>query len=203
MKPQTGNLPNSALPSFRIEREVLVKILMYAQECDREISGFGMMGSDGAIRSLVPLLEQVCSGAETEITEKAMHELTLSKYSGKIRLWWHSHAHMNCFWSTTDEAAIEVLGRGIDLLYSVVVNKNNEYLARIDLFRPLRFTWHALKLDIVEAPNSKLRERVRLEIEEKVKLPLPMKPASLIPVSQTKLPFFPDDSERIFPWEVE
>ncbi len=49
----------------------------------------------------------------------------------KLLFWWHSHARMNCFWSSTDEECIKQC-LGDRYLISIVYNKSGDYKARID-----------------------------------------------------------------------
>lgn len=155
-------------PRFAIDYFTLRKIYAYAEHCDVEISGFGLRPNNGVFSELAPLLPQICSGAETEIPDSSIHHLAHSKYSARVNMWWHSHVHMQCFWSAQDEQAIATLGIGIDLLYSIVVNKRNEYKARIDIFKPLRYTFDNLDIDIVNGLDRRVIEQVKREIKSNV-----------------------------------
>lgn len=160
-------------PRFAIEYFTLRKIQAYANNCDKEISGFGLRPRNGVFSELVPLLPQVCTGVETEMPDSTMHNLAHSKYSARVNLWWHSHVDMGCFWSGQDEQAIRTLGIGIDMLYSIVVNRKNEYKARIDVFRPLRWTWDNIELHIVDGYDSKVINKIKAEIAKNVTIPQP------------------------------
>jgi len=145
------------------------RIMEYAQAATGEISGFGSINPhNGIVDKLFPLMNQTCSGAETEINPEMILEFIKSGQSARANVWWHSHVNMGCFWSPTDNECIETLGQTMTSLLSIVVNKKREYKARFDLFRPIRVTLDVVMCFYYEFPFDEI-ERIRAEVKDKVK----------------------------------
>ncbi len=125
----------------------------------------------------ISLIRQRASDADTELDPEAVadHLLGILRQAGDlsaVRLWWHSHAESQIFWSKTDEQTIENLR--IDPLLSIVGNKRHEFRCRLDQFSPDRFTLDDLPLlplpnDAPADPDS-LRREVVAELREKMRL---------------------------------
>jgi hypothetical protein len=146
------------------------RIMEYAQAASGEISGFGSTNPHtGIIDKLFPLMPQECTGSETEIDAKFITGFIESGQSSTANLWWHSHVNMGVFWSGTDEECINALGRTINILTSIVVNKNREYKARVDVFRPVRAKIEVSLALYYEYPYSEI-EKIRAEVKEMVKV---------------------------------
>ena len=117
-----------------------------------EVSGLGLVervGDFGLHVEEIFLLDQVSSAATTELdaTDIANLQANLigqdrAEDADSILLWWHSHGDMESFWSGTDVSTIEQL-QAEPYLLSVVVNKKREYMARVDMWEPLRATIQA------------------------------------------------------------
>jgi proteasome lid subunit RPN8/RPN11 len=152
-----------------IAPKVNSRIMEYAQAATGEISGFGCINPHtGIVDKLFPLMNQVCSGTETEINPDMITEFVKSGQSSKANVWWHSHVNMGAFWSGTDDTCIETLGQTMTSLLSIVVNKKREYKARFDLFRPIRVTIDVQLCFHYEFPYEEI-ERIRAEVKDKVK----------------------------------
>jgi hypothetical protein len=152
-----------------ISPKINSRIMEYAQAATGEISGFGSINPHtGIIDKLFPLMEQFCSGSETEISPEMITKFVESGQSATANIWWHSHVHMGCFWSPTDEDCIKALGSTMTSLLSIVVNKRREYEARFDLFKPVRFTLKVKLMFYYEFPYSEI-EKIRSEVKDKVK----------------------------------
>jgi hypothetical protein len=153
-----------------ISPKINSRIMEYAQAASGEISGFGSINPHtNIVDKLFPLMSQECSGSETEINPKMITEFVTSGQSATANLWWHSHVMMGCFWSKTDDECIEALGRTMNSLLSIVVNKKREYKARFDLFRPIRITVDISLLYYYEFPYAEI-EKIRTEVKDKVKV---------------------------------
>jgi hypothetical protein len=87
--------------------------------------------------------------------------------TSKLKLWWHSHANMGVFWSTTDENTIKLFDNG--WMISLVGNKKGEILSRLDIYDPIRFTLGNLELKIIIETDPLLEKQIEDEIAEKVK----------------------------------
>lgn len=121
-------------PKVHIEDRVFQKIMFWCNKADKyEVSGLGNVVFDEKnntfIVNEVYLLEQENTGSTTDLNESAigrlMHEHYKSGIVGDLNFWWHSHADMNVFWSGTDMATIEELGKNGWFL-STVFNKKEE-----------------------------------------------------------------------------
>lgn len=115
-----------------IEKPVYEKILYWVDKCKDEISGLGkVVFEDGAfvVKSAI-LVKQENTGADTEMdaqsVAKAMYELR--NEPGHLNFWWHSHADMNVFWSSTDHDTIADFGKNGWCL-AVVFNHRHEHRA--------------------------------------------------------------------------
>lgn len=93
------------------------KIMHWVQEAGLdEISGFGKVTrlKDGTLKVIDAILLPQRNGAghtEIEANDLGKAEFLLKDTPGELRLWWHSHVKMECFWSSTDLDTIELLGR--------------------------------------------------------------------------------------------
>lgn len=152
------------------------RIMEYAQAADGEISGFGSINRNTDVfDKLFPILPQKCSGGETDMDAEFLHLFTTSGQSATYDVWWHSHGMGGVFWSGQDESCITLLGQSMCAgghsprpLLSIVVNKKRGYLARVDIFKPIRFTVEAKLMFHYEFPYSEI-EKIRGEVKEKVK----------------------------------
>ena len=180
-----------------ISPKINSRIMEYAQAADGEISGFGSINRNTDIfDKLFPILPQKCSGGETDMDAEFLHLFTTSGQSATYDVWWHSHANGGTFWSGQDESCINELGKSLCAggniprpILSIVVNKKRGYLARVDIFKPVRFTVEAKLLFHYEFPYSEI-EKIHREVKEKVK---PTSYTSYPPYGQSK-------AVSKFPW---
>lgn len=105
--------------------------------------------------------EVVVDNAQQWALEKAIADDRVED----LKFSWHSHGNIGCSWSSTDEDAIEKYGMSLDWLASVVLNKEQRMMARIDLF-DVPLIGHVSEKDvgISKLSNSELIESVRAEI---------------------------------------
>ncbi len=168
-----------AIPRILIAAEAFQRLKLYIDLCPSEVGGLGTVGqleTDLLVTS-ISLIGQRASDADTELDPEAVadHLLRILQQAGDlsaVRLWWHSHAEGQIFWSKIDEETIQSLH--IDPLLSIVGNKRHEFRCRMDLFSPDRITLDSLPLlplpnDRPAEPDS-LRREVVAELREKLRL---------------------------------
>ena len=167
------------IPRILIGAEAFERLKLYIDLCPFEVGGLGTVkpfGEDLVVDD-ISLIRQRASDADTELDSEAVadHLLRILQEAGDlsaVRLWWHSHAEGQIFWSHTDEETIENLR--IDSLLSIVGNKRHEFRCRLDLFSPDRITMDSLPLlplpDNLPADPDSLRREVVAELREKLRL---------------------------------
>ena len=168
-------------PEVRILDRAWQRLLAYIDACPREISGLGAVETDGNALTVteVILLRQKSSSVDTELDSSAIMEL-LNDWTSKgrdiekLKFWWHSHANMPCFWSSTDRDTIRLLTGDGGYLVSYVGNRRGEYCLRLSLMagRQVYLAADDLEMRIMADRNVRLAAEVRQEIREKVKVPL-------------------------------
>lgn len=161
-------------PTLYIKDDVYRRLMLYTDLCRYEISALGCVtrvGGTFVVDELHLLDQQVTAGStdlSTDGVSTFLYEyVKAGKDPERIKFWWHSHAHMGAFWSGTDEATIERFNNM--WMISMVSNKRGEYLARLDVFDPLR---HTVELPMVvqyDVRTMQEREEVDKEIAGKVK----------------------------------
>lgn len=87
--------------------------------------------------------------------------------AGELRFRWHSHAKSSVFWSTTDEKDIDTW-QG-PWAVNLVMNVHDDYLARLDLYDPLRVRNVPLELKIIIPIPDDTMMQCQQEITTKVK----------------------------------
>jgi len=161
------------------------KLLAYVKYCPYEISGLGKIEvAEKKIFTVKDLriFRQTVSWVETKLDKKA-----LGKFYDKIiqeegdlsqwRLWWHSHAEMETFFSATDVATIEDFDSELpsdNWLLSLVTNHRSQMSVRLDVFEPIRYTVKNLDWDI-DFSDKQLKLQAIDEIAENVVAQLPTK----------------------------
>jgi proteasome lid subunit RPN8/RPN11 len=139
-----------------------------------EISGLGLVEPvpGGFVVREVFLPEQTCGSVNTVIEEEAVAKLLIELDrkgydTSKLRFWFHSHVNMQTFWSDKDQSTIELLAND-DYFVSLVTNKQEEYLARVDIYKPA-----AIHIDDVpvrlQIPDLKLGAICEEAFKQKVK----------------------------------
>lgn len=174
---EAGSL-KTRLPRVFITPEAKQRLDLYIEAADGEISGLGTvsrLGNDFLITA-VHLFEQVCTGASTDLSSEDVAKFLLASVragleTDQLKLWWHSHVNMGVFWSGTDETTASRFGNGFML--AVVGNKRGEFLARLDLYEPIRLTLDCLQFEVRQEPTEAMRAEVMAEVAAKVKTPPP------------------------------
>jgi len=155
---------------MRIKADAFAKLKAYVDLVDTEISGLGKIEIDEQKNIIVvdfKIFEQTASAGSTNIDSKAIakffYELQQKNESTvPWNLWWHSHAHMEPFWSGTDNKTIEDHAGGGAFLASLVINKKLQAKARLDVFpkdlsvfKKESFVTYDLDIEYEQPPLSK------------------------------------------------
>jgi proteasome lid subunit RPN8/RPN11 len=169
-----------SVPRVFITPQAMQRLALYIHGCPDEISGLGRverLGEDFLITEVF-LFKQRATGASTELSEKDIAEwltdlVRQGKDPSKIKLWWHSHASMGAYWSSTDEETVFRFS-ATDWMISLVGNKRGEYCVRLDIYKPIRLTLDGLPLEVYWLEDKELKAEVEKEIKEKVKRGFPL-----------------------------
>lgn len=161
-------------PTIYLTSKTSRQISLYTKMAQGEISWMGKVIRRGEFDFFVDeifLIKQETTPTKTKFDDDAM-AMFLFKYHqagndvGDLKLWLHTHHNFAVGWSLQDEDTINEFNRA-EYLISIVTNKFDDFMARIDIFRPLRLTVDA---QIVILPNFTAEEihKAKQEIDEKV-----------------------------------
>lgn len=177
------------IPKVYITREAKNMLDLYIQHTNAEVSGLGSIFNFGSnlLIDEIYLFKQKVTKSTTKIDQSEiaafMSDMFQKGFSlSSLRVWWHSHCDMGVFWSHTDETTIAGFSDG-EWFVSIVSNKNQQYLCRLDQFQPLRISL-TTELLIFDPPSEALIASVVKEIKEKVTMPKvlsPKNPMIIIP----------------------
>jgi hypothetical protein len=163
----------SARPKIVFDHMAYRKFRAFIDNCQDEISGLGFVESvDGVFHVKdVVLLKQQVSAATTDLDSGAISAYMLECINSgidvsKLKLWWHSHAAMNVFWSGTDDDTIAGLSNS--WMLSIVGNHKGDVLARVDVYEPLRITVDVQGVEYSPCEDQKFTEAIKSEISSKV-----------------------------------
>lgn len=158
------------------------KIMYWVNKCDKEVSGFSTVQYIPASKTFYVkdsfLLEQEVGSAHTDIDAKSLGKLLYKTRDQRaenfeLRLWWHSHVNMSVFWSGTDRATIEDLGKN-GWIVATVFNKKNEWHSAVcvktssDLGSDVTF-YDAIKTELENKIDQSFVEACDKEFLENVK----------------------------------
>lgn len=125
-----------------IKEEVYDKLFKFVNDAKGEVSGFGKVSKTGNKFCIEDIFcpEQRNTGASTIINSKYISRMMIEMAkrgldSENWRLWWHSHADMQVFFSGIDLDTIDnfvQFGKKDFYMISMVVNKREQVLCRID-----------------------------------------------------------------------
>lgn len=154
-----------------INFKAYAKMFHYTQAAKGEVSAWGKIRRDGDIATVtdVWLLKQNASGGSVDLDEEAVVDFIVDvAKSGKPTedycFWMHSHANFGVFWSGTDtdnQARHSVNSE----LYSLVMNKAGEMLARYDS----KGLSHALDVVVLPTGHNSLMKKCYRAVARKVK----------------------------------
>ena len=163
-----------------INERAYQKIRNWVTLASGEVSGLGLVSEQkdekGNIRQLIVddvfLLKQECSGTETLLDDASVGQFLIELVqqgidTSKAKLWWHSHADMNVFWSQTDEQCVLGLTNS-SYMISIVTNKKKDILTRIDVYQPFHITLNKIETSIQHPDDPELFEFCKKEFKAKV-----------------------------------
>jgi hypothetical protein len=171
--------------SINIPHTVYYELLEYVKHYNGEVSGLGLVNrvevleKDGEdrISHISYIIEEVFLPAEqdngsstTEIDEKVTHELIQElvkqgKDVEKLKLHWHSHATMNVFHSGTDKENYNLQHNG-SWLVSLVMNKDGDFLGRIDIYDKARISISNVPIYVIFPSPIELPAKVKDNIDK-------------------------------------
>ncbi len=165
----------SDIPDVIITSSDLALIQAYIAACEVEINGFAMIDYDPAHNRFIVdapfILKQEATGTYVETDDQAqadfiVAEMQAGRDGSRMRFQWHSHVHMQAYFSPTDTDNIDRwLG---DWLVSLVMNKRGEYQCRLDVFKPIRYSLELPLQVVLSPPPAAEQDRVRKEVASKV-----------------------------------
>lgn len=170
------------------------KLRGYVDNCENEISGLGKVKKlhNGFLITDIIILKQTVSGASTNLDIDAMGKFAfeIMQRGEKIedyKLWWHSHADMSAFFSSTDIETIKQT-KDIPYLISLVSNHANESKARLDVFAPF-WTYAELEVQVETLADNKIVELCKREIKELVTATIGYSAESEYPYRHSEYPY--------------
>ncbi len=164
-------------PKVLLSVEAERQLRVWTQAAKGEFSCFGVTEVDTDSGAIVVkkffLPEQVCTDSHTSPDRESMGALMTELVKAghdvsDLRCWAHSHADMNCFWSSEDADTIEQMDNG-DWLISIVTNKQGHFRARLDLYAPWRITVDQIKVGFLTSVERD--EELEKELRDKVHAP--------------------------------
>lgn len=162
-------------PRIYLPTDIRNKIQFIVDNCDKEVSGLGTVVFDkkanGYRVTSAILLDQEVGSAHTDIDDKAVAQALYEARDeeGELAFWWHSHVDMQTFWSGTDHATMEAIGKN-GLCVAIVFNKKEEMRGAITM-SPSNMP--SVKVDdvdiVIEYDYAFNPEELLAEIKEKVR----------------------------------
>lgn len=153
-------MPTDYIPLILFSTEALMKMKVYVDEHDKEISWLGVVEQteEAYIVTDVMLFEQRVTGVTTDILETSLTSFGSKLIAegkadlfNKIRLWGHSHVNMTCFASKTDEETFEQFYPSCDFFIRLIANKKEEIKVDfVDMQRHMKYEnipWSEIKSD--------------------------------------------------------
>ena len=164
------------LPRLCFTPSAAQKLSLYVKLCDFEVSGLGQIEllPDCFLVQDVFILRQKTYYSYTELIPDDLAEFLISMVAqnrdpASLKLWWHSHAGMEVFWSPTDDYTAK--GFQNDYMLSLVTNKNGDYRCRLDLYHPLKLTIDNLPITLPSKSvcvKPEIEDAIMKEISDKV-----------------------------------
>ena len=167
--------PRAVLADRRLSftPEVWRKIFLFTTQCPVEISGLGLVEPDGPTGEDFKVTElfmvtQDVTDIQTRMDQEEVSLLVsrlvdADRDSANLRLWWHSHARGEVFWSGEDEETIEHFAN--DWMISLETNHRMRTLSRLDHYaiRSTTWVWVDKPAEPVTASDDEILE-IRREI---------------------------------------
>ena len=177
-------------------KEAWEVINTYIALAEGEISGLAVSKlnetKDKIIVSNVKIWEQECTAGSTEVVDNNKMLELIEEFIAEgilmrdINVWWHSHAAMGCFFSTTDN---ETINGWINnkFLTAIVGNKKGEFKGKISIKEPIPCSIEDVSVQAEQASiNKTLKAKIEKELKEKIIEPLPI----VTPVSRSTTPWY-------------
>lgn len=156
------------------------KLTAYVDNCPYEIGGLGKVTTDGRdfYVSDVEIFTQKVTPAHVEMTADTLATFQMEKMRAKeslvdYKFWWHSHAKMGVFWSSTDTDTMNG-STEFPWLVSLVTNHKHELKARVDIYKPVHVHIDNVAVEISRPVNQELIDACIADIAEKVTYPAPV-----------------------------
>lgn len=170
-----------SLPKIFISKKATNKMLIYIDECSKEVGWLGTVEQHKDIYLIddVMLFEQEVSSVTTDIDEgdlskfasNKMEELGAEEGSNllnSVKMWGHSHVNMGVTPSSTDDKSMEMFGEsGHDFFIRLIANKKG--VMKIDLFDYERgIVFYNLDFSEVATQEERELEKQIQELQEKL-----------------------------------
>ncbi|MBI2633594.1 MAG: hypothetical protein HYW78_04410 [Parcubacteria group bacterium] len=167
-------------PKLYIEPRAALKLRYYIKACENEISGLGKVLHLGGMKFLIQdifILEQEGGSAHTVMNGDAVTQF-IEAYIARegnnpkdLKLWWHSHANMSTFFSSTDTSTMNDLveNNNSDYMIGIVGNRKDDIQCRIEFRKPFHFTVENIPLDLYYSDDDTLKKEIEEEVKIKVK----------------------------------
>jgi proteasome lid subunit RPN8/RPN11 len=159
-------------PKVVIPRDVYTKLMFWVNKGgSHECSGLGKtVFEDGKIKVVDAwMVKQKNTGGTTDMDEDAIGTLLYDKREtlGSMNFWWHSHANMGVFWSSTDRNQItKIASEGFCL--AIVFNTKKEHLACVAFGSPVPMYVNGVSVTIEENVDASVVEAWKSEYDSAV-----------------------------------
>lgn len=166
-------------PRLLFTPEAWMRLQMFLHRSELEISGFGRLrslGNDFLCEQII-VLDQEVSAAEAVIDPIVVGKFITDQIEqggdpSVWKLWWHSHAKMSAFWSTTDDTTMGQLAADSGWMFGLVGNQKGIVKIRMDLAHPA-ISLNDLEHDIWYFDDSALADQIDVEIAMHVRKKAP------------------------------
>lgn len=169
---QPSSIRIVAIPQVCITLRAFQKLRLYIHQCSFEICGLGTVDVRSPNEVWVTdvfALPQEVTGASTSLEEGTLAQFIIDAVGDgtleRIKCSWHSHVGFGSYFSFTDRETIEQFASA-DFFISIVGNKHDEFLCRLDIFNPMRVS---VELPLKCPEYEALWREVRNDIDSKVR----------------------------------
>jgi proteasome lid subunit RPN8/RPN11 len=158
-----------------IPAEIEERIHTYVRSVDTEIAGMGEATIDeygNIVMTDIAIYDQEVTSGTADLSSESLAKFQMElieqgKSPKNWIVWWHSHAHMDAFFSGRDTATIDSSNE-FSHMVSLVVNKRRERRARVDTYHPFRFTESNIDIIVGKTKEEDVPEAIKTEVEQKV-----------------------------------
>lgn len=173
---ETEGLSEPPIAVIRQEDLDLIFGFVLSHPC--EIKGRGYIRQVGNVLNIedVFILPQKTYLDYVDEDEGAIHKYivqNLDKDLERMNFQWHSHPG-DVYFSSTDKKNIRKWGKTMNLVLNLVVNKEFEYVCRLDIFEPIELSMeiplivtHEISDEIVQFCQDEIAEKVTMTQIEK------------------------------------